>query len=356
MEYKDFINIYYVLVSILLFFGYTLTLLSDKVILLNNSIPITNSYTVMIPFYYYIIAIPFIIIIILRFVIYCISIVKLTKAQEELLVGKMILCTKKNSTSKEYCFYSYLLVFGIPLLLILICCYFAMKTHKFYIIIFYLIILSYFIHLVVLVLEEKKYLYIFIPCLLLISVICFLSSIGKFEKSNIKIIGDSKLVNKRIDYNNNNYKDFEFIQLENAILIENTFIKCNFNFSNLKGVDFSKSIFCDSFPLNRSSFIEAELSDANFANANLINCDFTNATLKNCSFRRSNLELSNFTGCDLRDIKDLTIIQLNNVNLKDCLLPEFVLDSIKNNYKEFRLLIDSNKHYNELKKSLQSIN
>ncbi|MFN0190233.1 MAG: hypothetical protein ACKVQV_16160 [Bacteroidia bacterium] len=71
------------------------------------------------------------------------------------------------------------------------------------------------------------------------------------------------------------------------------------------------------------------------------------------SLSNAKIYACDFMNCDLTKIKGLRIEQLKGVKLVDANLPDFVIDSIKINYKQYGIFIRENKHYKYLRDSLE---
>lgn len=221
--------------------------------------------------------------------------------------------------------------------------YFSMFVHNVYLLILYTITL------ILLILRSKPihkvnntYLVLFVAVYVIIYIAAILGLIPQLNISikNTEIHYIPKEVTEKtykFDLSNRNFVNGNFTSL--------TFLDCNFDNCNLKGAIFNSCKLSDEVPGQIPHFKNSNLEQASFKGSYLYYADFSGANLKNTDFSNAYLEGAHFDNADLTKCKGLNIEQLNNTSLIDAYLPQFVLDSIKSNPRQYKILIRENVHY-----------
>ena len=167
------------------------------------------------------------------------------------------------------------------------------------------------------------------------------------------------------------FTNFSEATLENADFSETTlnnanFFKAKFNDAvflkailintNFLKAKFSDAVFLKAI-LYKTNFSEATLDKTNFSEATLANADFLNATLNSVTFNSTRCEKTNFYGTDFLTSttngmffvpskeKDISTIQLTNVNLNNINISEELKSALE--YNRRKLMWETYYNYNE---------
>lgn len=99
--------------------------------------------------------------------------------------------------------------------------------------------------------------------------------------------------------------NFDRVDLTNTILTKSEFSRASFKNAKIKNVDWSKA------ELGRIDFSGAKLDNVSFIYTNLSRAEFANAELSGVDFKGAYTYLTHFEGVDLRQVKNLSQMQLD---------------------------------------------
>lgn len=171
-------------------------------------------------------------------------------------------------------------------------------------------------------------------------IIVYMSAILGFIKWFNFTLKDQILVNETTgNYTNILFK--ESVSNRNFVdgyFYNSTILDTNFENCNLNGASFTKAVLSDIKTGQVPNFRNTKLKNTSFKAAHLYFADFSNAEFENTDFTDSKLEGCHFNNVDLRKCKGLTIDHFQNIELHQCNVPQFVLDSVESNPKRFETI------------------
>ena len=345
MKVKEFYKFYSSVLFLVFIITSTLLSISDKVILLNESICLYNL-ELPIPFNLFILISQVMILLFLCAILFLLSEVEIDQVNDNKILLRIITAATGKNNSSGYVFIGQFLAWGILFLVFIWISFYAVKMHSGVFAIFHYIILALFFFSIIRYLNWAGMLTRWtvagtIGFYVLYFSVFLAGSYGRVDVFNLVVIGDMSLVTENMDSKSVFYKDFSDRSFEYAILSGNAFVNCNFQGANMKGADLSGSVFWDSLQLtNSSSFADAVLMGTDLSYAELINCNLSRADLNGCDLFEAEIDLVDFADCYLNLAKGLQTEQFMSVSLfKAAQLPQCVKDSVEANSDKYGYIL-----------------